>query len=133
MVVREVFNVIGVAVRAVETETIAPILVPRAAQLINESFGGAYPTNQTQPEWANAIFNTISIYPDAMGTIAFLILAIMPFAMMWISNGNMKMAGIVGLITGGFVLAFLPAGYQAGAILCMVISAVSTLWGLYKQ
>lgn len=124
--------IIGV-VRQVATETIAPILIPRFSEVINSSFGGWIQTNVTPANWTVTIFQTISVYPDAMGAIAFLILALMPFAMMWISHGNMKMAGIVGVLIGGFLLAYLPAGYQAGAIICICISIVATMWGLFKQ
>jgi len=118
--------------RAVANQTIAPVAVPRLPDIFNSTFGGFNQTNNTNPNWTSTVYNILSVYSDQMGPPAFLLIALIPFGMMWISNGNMKMAGVVGLFVGGFVLAFLPASYQAGAILCIVISVVTTLWGLFK-
>jgi hypothetical protein len=118
--------------RQVANETVAPIPIPRFADLVNQSFGGALPGNSTPANWTNIIYNSVMIYPDMIGVLAFVLLSAMPFGMMWIAHGNMKMAGIIGLFTGLFLFRYLPAGFQAGAIMCIVISAVATVWGLMK-
>jgi hypothetical protein len=124
----------GFLVREVATVNVSPILIPRFMNIVNNSFGGAAPvTNFTRPNWTSSIFDTLMIYPDAIGVMAYLIITLIPFSMMWISNGNMKMAAVVGLLVGGFVMAFLPATYVTAAYICITISIVSGIWGLVKQ
>jgi hypothetical protein len=118
--------------RQVANLSVAPISVPRYGDFINQSVGGSLPMNGTPANWTGILYNSIMIYPDAFGIFAFVILTIMPFGMMWITNGNMKMAGILGLIVGMFAFAYLPAGFVVGAEFCIGISAVATLWGIFK-
>lgn len=72
------------------------------------------------------------IYPDAIGVMAYLIIALIPFAMMWISQGSARMAAISGLIVIGFVAFFLPANYMIAAYLCIITTTAATAYGLYK-
>lgn len=123
--------VIGIA-REVANVTIAPVLIPRFPTIINDTFRGNQTVNFTRPVWQDAILNTLMIYPDAVGSMAYLIICIIPFAMMWISNGNMKMAAVVGLIVSLFVFAFLPATYVTAGYFCFVISFVSAVWGIFR-
>lgn len=118
--------------RQIANVTVAPIPVPRLPDVINQSFGGAGPMNSTPANWTSIIYNSVMVYPDMIGILAFAMLSAMPFGMMWISHGNMKMAGVLGIFTGLFLFRYLPAGFQAGAIVCIVISVVATIWGLLK-
>lgn len=119
--------------REIANTTIAPILIPRFTKIMNESFGGNASVNVTRPNWTGALIDTLMVYPDAMGQIAYLIIILIPFAMMWISNGNMKMASVVGLLVGGFAWAFLPATYVTASYICITISVAAGIWGIFKQ
>ena len=118
--------------REIANTTINPILIPRFMNIINSTFGGFQQVNVTRPNWTNATTNTLMTYPDAMGIMAYLIIILIPFAMMWISNGNMKMASVVGLLVGGFAWAFLPATYVSASYICIVISVAAGIWGLMR-
>lgn len=92
-------------------------------------------TNQTSqpPNWTPGITQLISIYPDFMGPIAFLLIFLIPFGMIWMAHGNMKMLGILGMLVGVFVFAYLPSNFVAAAVICIVVSLAGTIWGLLKQ
>jgi hypothetical protein len=124
-------GLIGIA-REMTNVTIAPIDIPRFMDIMNESFGGMNQTNQTIPNFTGAIRNTLMVYPDSMGVLAYLIIALIPFSMMWISHGNTKMASVVGLLVIGFIGAFVGGVYMAAGVLFIGISVAATLWGLYK-
>jgi uncharacterized membrane protein YphA (DoxX/SURF4 family) len=68
-----------------------------------------------------------------MGPIALLIIFLIPFGMIWMSHGNMKLLSILGFITCLFVFWYLPANYAYAAWICMGISCVGFMWGLWKQ
>jgi PKD repeat protein len=85
------------------------------------------------PNWSALPLELMGVYTDYMGPIAFLIIFLIPFGMMWLAHGNMKLLAILGLITCGFVFLYLPATYQAAAIMCMLVSIAAGLWGLFKQ
>lgn len=123
---------IGFAAREVTNTTIAPVAIPRFMGIVNESFGGYNQTNMTTPNFTGAITNTLMVYPDTMGVLAYLIIALIPFAMMWISHGNTKMASVVGLFVIGFVGAFIGGVYLVAGVIFIVLSVVTTIWGLYK-
>ena len=118
--------------REVATDPIATISLPRFIPIINDTVGGWNETNQTIPNWTSATYNTLMVYPDFMGATAIMIIALIPFSMLWISHGNAKMASIIACITIGFLGAFIGGGILAMAV--VVIGAVLTahLMGVFK-
>lgn len=114
---------------AVPLETIP---IPRWGNVTEGLIGGYNQTNQT-PDWAPAVTGIMSVYPDFLGPLALVIIFSIPFFMMWLSNGNMKLIGFVGLLVGGFVFFYLPSNYALAAIIFIIISAAGLLWGLFKQ
>lgn len=121
--------------REMAVSTIATIPQSRYTNVTTLLFNGS--ANQTSPatvpNWSSAIVNLVSIYPDFLGPIAYLLIFLIPFGMMWMAHGNMKLLGILGFITGVFVFAFLPANFTAAAILCMGVSLAGAIWGVFKQ
>ena len=85
------------------------------------------------PNWSAVPLELMEVYTDYMGPIAFLIIFLIPFGMMWLAHGNMKLLAILGLITCGFVFLYLPANYQAAAVVCMLVSIATGVWSLFKQ
>jgi PKD repeat protein len=90
-------------------------------------------TSNMTPRWSEAPLELMEVYTDYMGPIAFLIVFLIPFGMMWLAHGNMKLLSILGLITCAFVFLYLPANYAAAAVICIVISLTTLLWSLFKQ
>lgn len=119
--------------REVANVTIAPIAIPRFPGIINESFGGAAPVvNFTRPDITNATVNTLMIYPDAIGIMAYIIIALIPFAMMVISQGNTKMASIVGCIVMAFVGLYVGGVYLTVGWIIIALTVVVTIYGIFK-
>jgi len=122
--------IIGVA-RVMANATIVPIPTNRFTNVTVLFFNGSNQTSQP-PNWTGGVSNLINIYPDFFGPIAFLLLFLIPFGMIWMSHGNMKLLGILGMITGSFVFLFLPGNFVAAAIICIVVSAVGFVWGMTR-
>lgn len=96
-------------------------------------FNGSSNVSTSSPNWTGAVTQSIGIYPDFIGPMAYLLIFLIPFGMMWMSHGNMKIIGILGIITSAFVFAYLPSNFVAAAVLCMAVSCVGFIWGLFKQ
>lgn len=122
---------IGV-IREVANTTIAPVPIPRFISIINETFGGNVSVNVTRPNWTAAIINTVMVYPDAMGVIAYVIMWLIPFGMMFISQGNARMAAIVGCITLGLAGMFIGPQYYLIATILIVLTLGGVVIGLFR-
>jgi hypothetical protein len=118
--------------RPIANVTITPVPVPRFMDLLNHTFGGYNQSVTAAPNWTGTISDVLLVYPDFFGATALLIVAMLPFVMMWISQGNMKMAGVTGLLTCALIFPFIPATYQAVAIILICMNVVILAWGLYK-
>lgn len=124
--------IIGVT-REIAVGTIAPIPIPRFANLTTQLFGGNSSTYNGTPNWSAAIINMVGVYPDFLGPSAFLLIFLIPFGMIWMSHGNMKLLGILGFLVGLFVFMHLPPNYAIAAAFCMILAAIGFIWGLLKQ
>jgi hypothetical protein len=96
-------------------------------------FNGSSNISTSSPNWTGAITTGIGLYPEYTGPMAYLLIFLIPFGMMWMAHGNMKLIGILGIITSVFVFFYLPTNFAAAAVLCMVVSAAGFIWGLFKQ
>lgn len=113
--------------------TLETISLPRWTNVSDDLIGGTNQTNQT-PDWVPAIIGTMKVYPDYLGPMALVLMFSIPFFMVWLSHGNMKLLGLLGLVMGPlFVFLFLPPAYAFFAVICIIISAGVLLWGLFKQ
>ena len=111
---------------------LATVPIERLNNITEALFGGWNETNQT-PNWEPVITNSVAVYTDFLGPVAFLLIFLIPFGMMWLAHGNMKLLSILGIIVGLFVNAYLPANYAAAAIICIVVAAATLVWSLFKQ
>jgi len=110
---------------------LATVPIERLNNITEALFGGWNETNQT-PNWEPVITNSVAVYTDFLGPVAFLLIFLIPFGMMWLAHGNMKLLSILGIIVGLFVNAYLPANYAAAAIICIVVAAATLVWSLFK-
>jgi PKD repeat protein len=111
---------------------LATVPIERLNNITEALFGGWNETNQT-PQWEPIITNSVAVYTDFLGPVAFLLIFLIPFGMMWLAHGNMKLLSILGIIVGLFVNAYLPANYAAAAVICIVVAAATLVWSLFKQ
>lgn len=125
------FSLLIAAPREMAAVPIETIPIPRWSNVTN-LIGGYNQTNQT-PDWAPNVIGILSVYPDFLGPLALVMMFSIPFFMMWLSNGNMKLLGFIGLMVGSFVFFYLPPNYVLAAEIFIVISAAGLLWGIFKQ
>jgi uncharacterized membrane protein len=119
-------------IREVANTTIAPVLIPRFPTIINNTFGGNVSVNVTRPNWTSAIINTVLVYPDAMGLVAYVILWLIPFAMMFISQGNARMAAVVGCLTIALAGFFIGGTYYIIGSALILLTLVGVVVGLFR-
>lgn len=119
------------ASREMASVPIETIPLPRWGNITN-LIGGYNQTNST-PDWSPNVMGILSVYPDYLGPAALVMMFSIPFFMMWLSHGNMKLIGFIGLVVGVFVFAYLPPNYMLASIIFIIISSVAILWGLFKQ
>jgi hypothetical protein len=122
--------IIGAA-RVMANTTLATINNTRFGNVTTLFFNGSNQTS-SPPAWAPAIQTLIGVYPDFLGPIAYLLLFLIPFGMIWMAHGNMKLLGILGIITSIFVAAYLPSNFFAAAVICMVVSVAGFIWGMTR-
>jgi len=96
-------------------------------------FNGSSNVSTSAPNWTGAVTESVGIYPQFLGPMAYLLIFLIPFGMMWMAHGNMKLIGILGIIMSAFVFAYIPGNYAAAAIICMAVSTAGFIWGLFKQ
>ena len=111
--------------------TITPISTMRLKN-ITDQFGGSNVTN-AGPNFGMLIFSAISVYSDAIGQVAFVIIFAIPFVMMWIVQSDMTMPAIIGMLFSLYVFMRLPAQYVIFATGCFVICIAALLFSLYKK
>lgn len=130
---REVTGMIPIlaASRVMANTTISTLATPHFGNVSAYFING---TNETAapPDYGMWFTNAIQIYPDLMGPIAYLLIFIIPFAMLWISNGDTRLISILGLITGLFIITFLGGTWVAAAVIIIVVSVVALIWRIMR-
>lgn len=91
-------------------------------------------TNETSapPDYGMWVQNAIWIYPDMVGPIAYLLIFFIPFGMIFMSHGDIRLIGVLGLITGPFVILYLAGPYVAIAVLVMLAAFVGIVWRMMR-
>jgi hypothetical protein len=117
--------------RPTSTITIAQIPNPRLT-IVNSLWGG-YTNTTDAPNWGLLAWNSLAVYQDAIGQIAWVILFAIPFIMMWIVQSDMTLAAIVGMLFSLYVFAKLPSQYVVFAVGAFCICLAALLWSLYKR
>jgi hypothetical protein len=107
-----------------------------AYNTILESFGGnttPATVEEARVNLTSLLSGLLDVYTDPMGPIALVLIFAIPFVLMWLMQSDMIPAGIAGLITGAFMLAFLPAEYSLLASIFLVLAILSIVYSLLKE
>jgi len=103
-------------------------------QNFTEQWGGTSNTTVGPPDWGMIVTSVVQVYPDFMGTVAWLVLFMIPFMMMWIAFSDLLPVGIVGIFFGLYIFAFnIGAIPQAVAIIMIALSCTAVLHGLWQK
>lgn len=125
------FGVASALNRTMAVDTLATVATPHFANVSGYFING---TNESSapPEFGEWAMEGIQIYPDIIGPIAYLLIFFIPFGMIWVANGDTRLLSVIGLITGAFVLAYLPSTWVAAAVIIILVSVVSLIWRLTR-
>ena len=130
-----------------ERETASPPSIrPRASATIPtlstdlkddliDSLGG-----ETVPEpgedtinWTGLVSTIGGAYTSVLGPLAYTLIFSIPFLMMWITQRDMTLPGLVGALFGLFIIVRLPAEFHLVAVTFIVISIVAVIYSLVKE
>ena len=132
--------------RAMDGIVHAGILRPRATEPIDNvstslvddlinSLGG-----ETVPEpgndtinWTGLISTIGGAYTSVLGPLAYTLIFSIPFLMMWITQRDMTLPGLVGALFGLFIIVRLPAEFHLVAVTFIAISIVAVVYSLVKE
>jgi len=73
------------------------------------------------------------MFTDKMGVLFFLFIIGIPMVMVYIRTESLLVPGVLGVISGGFLVSFMPTAYQVPAILLIVISVAGIIMSLFKE
>ena len=118
-------------VNSTAANVITNISVPRWDNLTG-AWGGYSNTTVTAPDWGIILWQVVNVYPDYVGQLAWILLFLLPFAMMWITHADMTPTAIVGIFFGLYVFAYIGTQYAYTAIVFMAIAFSAILWSMWR-
>jgi hypothetical protein len=98
-----------------------------------EQWGGYSNETVGAPNWGLIVQSVVQVYPDFLGQMAWLVLFLIPFMMMWVAFSDIIPVAIVGIFFGLYVFAYIGTQYQGLAVLFIGISVAGVLWGLWQK
>lgn len=113
-----------VILRARATSTAIPVDTTRSDDFINAT---------DDMDFELMLAAQMYMYTDLMGVLFFLFIIGVPMTMTYIRTESLLIPGILGIVSGGFLISFMPTAYQAPAVLLIVISIAGIIMGLFKE
>ena len=128
---REVTHMMIAAPRVMANDTIATVATPHFANVSKYFING---TNETAAplDFGMWFTNAIWAYPDLMGPIAYVLIAFIPFGMIFISHGSTRLIMILGLITSSFVALYVGGVWMLAGLVTILLALVGMLWTLFR-
>jgi hypothetical protein len=119
------------APRVMANDTIATIATPHFANVSAYFING---TNETSapPDYGMWFTNALQVYPDFIGPIAYLLIFFIPFGMIFLSHGDIKLISILGLLTAPFIILYLGGVWVAAAFVVILLSILGLIWRLSR-
>jgi hypothetical protein len=119
------------APRVMADDTIATIATPHFANVSAYFING---TNETSapPDYGMWFTNALQVYPDFLGPIAYLLIFFIPFGMIFVSHGDIKLISILGLLTAPFIILYLGGVWVAAAFVVILLSILGLIWRLSR-
>lgn len=113
-------------------DMISNISASRFTNITNE-WGGYANDTVSAPNWGTALYQIVSVYPDFLGQIAWLIIFLIPFAMMWVGHADVVPAATIAIFFGLYVVAYIGNQYFWMGIVMMMVGLATVLWSLYNR
>lgn len=120
------------APRIMANTTIQTLATPHFANVSAYFING---TNETSapPDYGMWFANALAIYGDFIGPLAYLMIFFIPFGMIFMAHGDIRLIAILGLITAPFVILFLTGPWVAAAFVVIFLSIIGLIWQLSSR
>lgn len=117
--------------RLMANTTISTLATPHFTNVSAYFING---TNETAmpPDYAMWFTNAIWLYADFIGPLAYLIIFFIPFGMIFLSHGDIRLITILGLFTAPFIILYLGGVWIAAAFVVILLSVVGLIWRLSR-
>ena len=86
-----------------------------------------------ETDFESFLLNSTIPFTDILGSMFFVVIFGMYFAMQWNRQENILNGSIVGLIVGIVLFAFLPEDFANSAIPLIILGATATIYSLYRE
>lgn len=100
---------------------------------ITAQWGGSSSNQTAAPDWGRILWEIASVYPDAIGPIAWFLMFSLPFVMMWLSHADMLPAACVAFLFGMYIAGFVGAQYMFYGMVLMVLAMTTVVWSLWQR
>ena len=94
---------------------------------------GGSGNNTTSIDWAAILYQLPTPWYNQLGPFAFLIMAMIPFSMIWIRTSSTLMIATLALILGAFFFALVPAEFAAIAVVVVVFMIAAQYFYFFKK
>jgi hypothetical protein len=128
---REAADMILAVSRVMANDTIATVATPHFANVSAYFING---TNETAapPNFGMWFTNAIQAYPDLMGPIAYVLIAFIPFGMVFVAHGSTRLLMILGLITSAFISFYVGGMWMMAGLVVIMLAIIGMLWTLFR-
>lgn len=118
-----------------KTEVTAIVPSTQHYQTVIDAFGADIPQTSSPVEidWMGIAGAVEDYYTDSMGAFFYVFVFSIPFVIQWLRQGNMVIPSILGIISAGFLLMYVPAEYELVAITFIALGVLGVLWGVVKE
>jgi len=131
---RETISSGTITVRPRASATIPTLSTDLKDDLINSLGGETVPEpGEDTINWTGLISTIGGAYTSILGPLAYTLIFSIPFLMMWITQRDMTLPGLVGVLLGLFIIVRLPAEFHLVAVTFIAISIVAVVYSLVKE
>ena len=104
-------------------------------QTVIGAFGADLPQTSTPPEieWMDIAGAIEGWYTDGMGAFFYVFVFSIPFVIQYLRQGTMIIPSVLGIITAGFLLMYVPAEYELVAVAFIALGVLGVIWGVVKE
>ncbi len=127
-------NMTPIPTRPRANESIDNVSTSLVDDLINSLGGETVPEpGEDTINWTGLISTIGGAYTSILGPLAYTLIFSIPFLMMWITQRDMTLPGLVGALFGLFIIVRLPAEFHLVAVTFIAISIVAVVYSLVKE
>lgn len=97
----------------------------------NVMYGGG--NNTTSIEWQRYLYTSKTPWTSQLGSVGYLIMAMIPFMMLWIRQSSTLVPMTLALIVGAFFMGLMPLQWVLVSIVVVLLGIAAIVFGLIKK